>query len=123
MKTSGIFPHVFQADQAVGWHFPGAALNLKIFRTCSMFIIPACQQFYFPSCTYCLIISTAPVLSSDVRVPWRLYMLSLSVLVSFLTHAYAGFSLFVGTAFVCLIRRWLLAQLSRFCQSIHFSRF
>ena len=124
MKISCIFVLVFQAGQSVGWHFPGAAMNLKVFRTRTTSIIPAGQQFYFLHVlTVLLFISTVPVRSSDVRVPWRLFMLSLFVLVSFLTHAYAGFSLFVDAAFVCLIRRWLLAQLSKFCQSIRFSHF
>ena len=98
-------------------------MNLKEFRTYTTFIIPAGQQFYFLHVRTILFISTVPVRSSDVRVPWRLFVLSLFVLVSFMTHAYAGFSLFVGTAFVCLIRRWLLAQLSKFCQIIRCSHF
>lgn len=123
MKISGIFL-VFQAGHSVGLQFPGVAMNLTVFRTCITFIIPAGQQFYFSSCTYCIVIcfhSSCPFV--DVRAPWRLFMLLLFVLVSFLTHAYAGFSLFVGTAFVCLIRLWLLAHLSKFCQSIPFSHF
>jgi hypothetical protein len=56
MKISCIFVLVFQAGQSVGWHFLGAAMNLKVFRTCTTSIIPAGQQFYFFSCTYCLVI-------------------------------------------------------------------
>ena len=98
-------------------------MNLKEFRTYTTFIIPVGQKFYFLHVRTILLISTVPVRSSDMRVPWRLFVLSLFVLVSFLTHAYAGFSLFVGTAFVCLIRRWLLAQSSKFCQIIRCSHF
>jgi hypothetical protein len=112
----------FQAGQSVGWHFAGAGMNLKVFRICTTSIIPAGQQVYFSSCTYCLVIyfhaSCQFVWCACPMAPVHAVTV---VLVSFLTHAYAGFSLFAGTAFVCLIRCWLLAQLSNFCQSIRFS--
>jgi len=56
MKISDIFLLLFQAGQSVGWHIPGAAMNLKLFRTCTTFIIPAGQQLCFSSCTYCLVV-------------------------------------------------------------------
>jgi len=56
MKISGIFLFLFQVGQSVGWHIPGAAMNLKVFGTCTTFIIPAGQQFCSSSSTYYLVI-------------------------------------------------------------------
>jgi hypothetical protein len=79
MKTSAIFP-VFHAGQAVGWNVTGAALNLKVLY---LQVEPAVSLSFL--LTSYLVLYFHGACPPDVRIPLRLFVLSLFVLVSFLT--------------------------------------
>jgi hypothetical protein len=71
MKTSAIFL-VFNAGQAVGWNFTGAALILKV-----LYLEPAVSLSFL--LTRYLVLYFHGACPPDVRVPWRLFVLSLFV--------------------------------------------